>query len=102
MAPHLMHAEVTNSLRRLVSGGAITALTATVARGDLADLGTDLYPFEPFADRVWALRETLTAYDAWYVALAEAHDVPLATLDRRLVDASGPQCDFATPGQRRG
>jgi len=40
----------------------------------------------------------VTAYDAWYVALAEAYDAPLATLDTRLVDAPGPACAFDTPG----
>jgi predicted nucleic acid-binding protein len=39
----------------------------------------------------------VTAYDAWYVAIAEALELPLATLDRRLVAANGPRCEFATP-----
>jgi predicted nucleic acid-binding protein len=59
----------------------------------------ELYPFLPFQDRVWQLRESLTAYDAWYVALAEAHDVPLATLDRRLAASPGPHCGFLTPNE---
>ena len=44
-----------------------------------------------------ALRENVTSYDAWYVALAEALDCPLVTLDRRLSRASGPTCEFITP-----
>ena len=56
-----------------------------------------LYPFAPFAERVWSLRDNLTAYDAWYVALAEALDCPLATLDRKLGRASGPTCEFIIP-----
>ena len=51
----------------------------------------------PHAERVWALRHNLTAYDAWYVAVAEALDCPLATLDRRLSRASGPACEVLTP-----
>ena len=47
--------------------------------------------------RVWALRGNLTCYDAWYVALAEALDCPLMTLDRRLGRASGPTCEIAVP-----
>ena len=47
--------------------------------------------------RVWALRQNLTCYDAWYVALAEALDCPLATLDRKLSRADGPACAVVTP-----
>ncbi len=57
----------------------------------------ELFPFAPFAERVWALRENLTSYDAWYVALAEALDCPLVTLDRRLSRASGPVCEIIAP-----
>ncbi len=63
----------------------------------LLELGVRLHPFEPFAERVWALRETVSAYDAWYVALAEALDAPLATLDVRLTQAPGPRCSFLVP-----
>ncbi len=54
-------------------------------------------PYEPFADRVWQLRHSVTPYDAWYVAIAEAFEVPLATLDHRLANAPGPRCSFSTP-----
>jgi predicted nucleic acid-binding protein len=54
-------------------------------------------PFAPFAERVWELRRNITSYDAWYVAVAEAFDLPLATLDRRLSRASEPSCRFLTP-----
>ena len=57
----------------------------------------ELFPFAPFAERVWALRENLTSYDAWYVALAEVLDCPLVTLDRRLSRASGPVCEIIAP-----
>lgn len=56
-----------------------------------------LVPFEPFAERVWELRRNVTSYDAWYVAVAEAFRLPLATLDRRLSRASGPSCRFRLP-----
>ena len=46
---------------------------------------------------VWELRHTVTPFDAWYAALAEELDVPLATLDARLVRASGPRCPYVTP-----
>jgi predicted nucleic acid-binding protein len=46
---------------------------------------------------VWELRENITAYDAWYVALAEELRATVATLDTRLARAPGPRCRFETP-----
>ena len=60
-------------------------------------LDLQLFPFAPFAERVWALRHNLTCYDAWYVAVAEAIGCPLVTLDRRLSLAPGPTCRIVVP-----
>lgn len=95
--PELVLAEVTNILRRLERSGQISRLEATSSHGDLLRLDIELFPFAPFADRVWALRGNLTSYDAWYVAVAEALNCPLVTLDRRLNRASGPSCEFLVP-----
>ncbi|MGH3347738.1 MAG: type II toxin-antitoxin system VapC family toxin [Nocardioides sp.] len=95
-APHLLPVEVANALRRHVRQGSLAAGAGSDMLRDAGLLGIDLYPFEPFGDRIWELRESLTAYDAWYVALAEAHECPLATLDYRLVAADGPHCEFVT------
>jgi predicted nucleic acid-binding protein len=65
-------------------------------------LDMELFSFDPFADRIWELRHTVTSYDAWYVALAEALGLPLATLDGRLSRAKGVACRFLTPGQPTG
>jgi predicted nucleic acid-binding protein len=46
---------------------------------------------------VWELRHAITSCDAWYVAVAEAFELPLATLDERLPKAKGAACDFLTP-----
>jgi len=54
-------------------------------------------PIRPFEDRIWQLRRNLTCYDAWYVATAEALEIPLATLDRRLARAPGPRCIIVGP-----
>ena len=97
-APHLMPAEVANLLRRAVLAGKISEDTASLAHADLLALRVELFPYEPFAERVWDLRATVTAYDAWYVALAETLDARLATLDARLSRASGLRCRFAIPG----
>lgn len=53
--------------------------------------------FAPLADRIWELRSNVTAYDAWYVALAETLDLSLATLDLRLAQAPGTRCAFLLP-----
>lgn len=95
--PHLMPAEVANILGRSVLAGDISADIASLAHADLVSLRLELYPYVPFASRVWELRANVTAYDAWYVALAERLDARLARLDARLSRASGPTCEFAMP-----
>ena len=97
VAPHLVLVEATNILRRLEMATQLSRLEATAAHSDLLALDILLLPFEPFGDRVWELRRTVTGYDAWYVAVAEAFELPLATLDRRLSRASGPACRFLLP-----
>jgi len=96
-APHLMPAEAANILRRSVLTGDVSEDNAAVAHHELVSLHCELFAYEPVAERVWALRSNVTAYDAWYVALAEALDCELATLDRALSRASGPRCSFRLP-----
>lgn len=98
-APELALVETTNILRRLEQSGKITRLEATSAHRDLLRLDLALFPFAPFAGRVWALRNNLSSYDAWYVALAEALECPLLTLDARLGRASGPSCEIVLPSR---
>jgi predicted nucleic acid-binding protein len=86
-APHLMPVEAANILRRAVLAGDLSAELATLAHDDLVQLRIDLFPYESHARRVWELRDTVTSYDAWYVALAEVLDAPLVTLDVRLARA---------------
>jgi len=96
-APHLMPVEVANILRRTIASGEVTADAAAMAHADLLALRIQLFPYAPFASRVWELRDNVTCYDAWYVALAEDLDAPLATLDVRLSRATGPRCRFQLP-----
>ena len=96
-APELLFAETTSALRRLEREGRISTSDAKGALDDLLRLQVNLYPYSPYADRVWDLRFNLTAYDAWYVAMAETMDCPLATLDLRLARASGTRCEFLLP-----
>ena len=95
--PELAPAETANTLRRLERSGVLSRLEATGALRDLVRLDIELFPFTPFAERVWELRHNLTAYDAWYVAVAEMLGARLATLDRRLGRARGPRCEIVVP-----
>jgi predicted nucleic acid-binding protein len=88
-APHLLDTEVLHVLRRLVGRGLLQASQADEARRHLGALAIDRYPHAPLSDRVWALRENLSTYDATYVALAEALDATLVTADARLAGAPG-------------
>jgi predicted nucleic acid-binding protein len=97
-APELARAEATNIFRRLERANLITTPEANAAQDDLMELNIDLFPFEPFADRIWELRQNVTSYDAWYVALAEALKLPLATLDEPLSRSNGVTCKFLMPG----
>jgi predicted nucleic acid-binding protein len=97
-APELARAEAMNILRRLERAKLITTPEANGAQDDLMQLEIDLFSLEPFADRIWDLRHNVTSYDAWYVALAEALGLPLATLDERLSKSNIVACEFLTPG----
>ncbi len=96
-APHLMPVEVASVLRRAVGSGEIPSEVGSLAHADLLALHVVLFAYEPVADRVWELRSSVTAYDAWYVALAELLDAPLVTVDARLARSKGPRCTFLTP-----
>lgn len=90
--PAIFCAEATSALRTLVGGGAISQARARAALRQLGSLRVIQYPFEPFASRVWELKDNLTVYDAWYVALAERLGTELVTADKRLAGAPGPRC----------
>jgi predicted nucleic acid-binding protein len=88
-APHLLDIEVAQVIRRYAANGEIDSERGRVALTDLADLSLRRYPHDFLLPRIWDLRSNLTAYDAAYVALAEALDAPLLTRDRRLATAAG-------------
>lgn len=96
-APHLVMVEVTNILRKAMLKGELSTEAGSAAYADLLALPIELFPFDLVSARVWELRDNLTAYDATYVALAELFEAPLATLDNRLVNATGPRCQFVAP-----
>jgi predicted nucleic acid-binding protein len=86
-APHLIDTEMLHALRRMRIVGAISEERAIEARNDFSELALTRYPHQPLSDRVWELRENLTAYDATFVALAELLSAKLLTCDARLAAA---------------
>jgi predicted nucleic acid-binding protein len=88
-APHLIDVEVAQVIRRYAAAGELDAERGRAALADLADFPLRRYPHDLLLPRVWELRNNLTAYDAVYVALAEALDAPLLTGDKRLASAAG-------------
>ena len=93
-APHLIDIELIHALRRLVLNGNLSEDRASDVRVDFADISIMRYPHLPLADRIWALRHTITAYDAAFVALGEVLDVPVITCDARLASAIGHSADI--------
>jgi len=84
-------------LLRLERAKLITTPEANAAQDDLMQLDIELFSFEPFAGRIWELRHNVTSYAAWYVAIAEALKIPLATLDGPLSRSNGVACEFLKP-----
>jgi predicted nucleic acid-binding protein len=85
--PHLADIEVAQSLRRQVRSGAIAAAEGEEALVTLQRMDMVRHAHQPLLPMVWRMRENLTAYDAVYVALAEALDAVLLTCDARLARA---------------
>ncbi len=88
-APHLLDVETAQVLRRYALAGALGAERGVEALEDLADFPITRYPHQPFLFRIWELRNNVTAYDAAYIALAEALDATLVTRDAKLASAAG-------------
>ena len=85
--PHLFEIEVLHALRGLSLRGTVSPERASLALSRLNDTQFERYPHTPLAERIWDLRENLTAHDAAYIALAEALGAPLVTTDARLARA---------------
>jgi len=94
VAPYLIDVEVVSTWRKLTAAGRLDGRRAEIARINLRELPIRRVPHTRMMERCWELRHNVTIYDAVYVALAEALDVPLVTADRRLANATGPRCRF--------
>ena len=81
----------------MVLRGKLSPTVAAEALEELRAVPRVRYMFEPFSERAWELRDNLTVYDAWYVALAEWLETDLVTTDQRLMRAPGPRCRIRLP-----
>lgn len=91
-APHLIDSEVASGLRRRTFAGHLSETHALAVLDAWRRLAVTRYPVLGLLDRVWELRNNLSAYDAGYVALAEGLDCGLLTADARLSRAAGLRC----------
>jgi len=98
-APALVDAEVGQALRRQVRGAEISARKAGAALDDLLEMRVQKVPHRHLIDRAWELRDNVSFYDGLYVALAEALDAPLVTLDAKLSRASGLRTEVELIGE---
>ena len=88
-APHLLDVEVAQVLRRLVRARRLAKTRAVEALGYLTELAIERHSHEALLRRIWAVHDAVTAYDAAYIAVAEALDAPLLTCDGKLSRAHG-------------
>ncbi|MGY1703511.1 type II toxin-antitoxin system VapC family toxin [Geodermatophilus sp. SYSU D00697] len=91
-APHLLDVEATSAIRRWVRSGRLTIDAARSSLRDLRDLAVARHAHDPLLDRALDLRDTVSAHDAVYVALAELLGASLLTADTRLARATGVRC----------
>ncbi len=91
-APEILDLEVVSVLRRLSAVGRVPVRRAELALRDLADSPIRRSRHRPLLGRCWELRDTVTVYDAAYVALAELLGCALLTGDGRLSRAPGIRC----------
>lgn len=88
-APHLLDVEVAHVLRRYWRAGDLTPARGLQALRDLADFPLTRHAHDPLLERMWQLRGNTTAYDAAYIALAEALGATLLTRDSALAKVPG-------------
>lgn len=93
-APHLVDVEVLQTLRRLLRQGEVDGATAEQALEDFCDLLIERHAHADLLPRIWELRDTVSAYDASYIALAETLEAPLVTCDARLARSHGHRAEI--------
>lgn len=98
--PHVIDVEVLGVIRAQYLRGRLDGTAAGQAVTDLRDWPGQRFGHRLLMDRLWQLRDSVRGWDAFYVALAEACDATLLTLDTRLARAHGPTCRIEVVGSR--
>lgn len=96
-APYVVDIEVMGACRSLAQRNVVSDVVAHAAVDAFGRMPVARYPHMVLRERMWELRDSVSAPDAAYVALAEALDVALVTTDRRLARAHGTACDIIAP-----
>jgi predicted nucleic acid-binding protein len=96
-APAHLDVEVAQVTRRLALHAVITPARGKAMLELLAEMPIRRVPVAPLLPRIWSLRKNLTAYDAAYVALAEALPAPLLTFDQKIPSAPGHRAEVVVP-----
>lgn len=91
-APHLIDTEIASAMRRQVASGSVSADEGWAALDTWQRLGVTRHAVTGLLDRIWQLRDNVSAYDASYIALAEALGCAVLTADGRLGRAPGTKC----------
>lgn len=97
-APHVIDVEVMGVIRAQYLRGRLDGTAAGQARADLRDWPGERVGHRLLLERAWELRDSIRGWDAFYVALAEAFDATLLTMDERLARAHGPRCRIEIVG----
>jgi predicted nucleic acid-binding protein len=84
IVPHLLDVEVASALRKLAAAQRIDSYRSEEFLTQLVALPAERYSHIPLLGRIWELRHNFTAYDAAYIALAEATGSVLYTSDEKL------------------
>jgi predicted nucleic acid-binding protein len=98
LAPHVIDVEVMGVIRAQYLRGQLDNTAAAQAVSDLQDWPGERVGHRRLLERAWQLRDSVRGWDAFYVALAEAFDATLLTLDARLARAAGPTCHIEILG----
>lgn len=96
VTPAIVDAEVLGIIKRDRYRALLDDTAADLAVNDLLSWPAERFSITPLVERVWNLRANVRVWDAFYVALAEALDAPVVTMDQRLARAMGPRCEFIT------
>jgi predicted nucleic acid-binding protein len=92
-APSLIDYEFLAAVRRLTNHRVLDIARAELSIQFILEIDVQRHPAHRLLPRMWSMRHTISSYDASYVALAEALDIPLLTSDASLARAAEQYCE---------